>query len=183
MVLVLVFVFGVTAYNLIGDVIDKRKLDSLDRNLVELTGRINAEFGTETLAVQRYCKHDNVKFGSGPLVCAVQLVTTTNDALLGRLVEFLEGQEGLVEGVRVFENRRSLPDGSFLFSEVWKRRCSFDAYFYGSPSSVYPELDPADIARAGYDGRVLVLRCTLGTRRNFYQNIDNADIYFPLFID
>ena len=176
LVLVLVFAFGMTTYNLVGDMIDKRKLDTLDRNLIELTNRINAEFDTETLAVQRYCKHDGVKFGSGPLVCVVQVVTSTNDALLERLIGFLERQD-LISTVEI--NKSSFPDGPFQFTDVLESWCSFSA-INESLKYVYPKLHLDDTK---YSGRVLILRCTLGTLRNFYTNVDDTDKYYPLFVD
>ena len=168
LVLALAFAVGMTSYNLIGDVIDKRQLDAIDRSLVELTERINDEFGTETLAVQRFCEHNGNKLGYGPLWCVIQTVSTTNNRMLNDFFAFTAQQSDLVVETEQFAGY-DYPEGNLrLKLKRGSGWCSVSS-LRSSPQEVYPRIGLDD---TDYSGRVLTIRCSVQTRRNFYTNTD-----------
>ena len=102
-VLIIVLVaLGAVPYNQTANYIEQRKFDRIEATVVELTDRINNEFGTKTVEMQNYCRHNREVYSKGPLACSVNSIIAVEDNLGPSLFNFLRQQKDMVHDAQPY---------------------------------------------------------------------------------
>ncbi len=92
-------VVGFALYTAIANELDRRKFAQIEETVLELTDRINAEFGTETLNIDKSCSRPREKYGKGALGCLVKTQSSQKYIDHSILSQFVEAQQDLVSNI------------------------------------------------------------------------------------
>ncbi|VAW27757.1 hypothetical protein MNBD_BACTEROID07-1676 [hydrothermal vent metagenome] len=110
---VILAIVGFAVYTAVANELDRRKFVQIEQTVLELTDRINAEFGTETLSIDKSCSRPREKYGKGALGCSITSESAQKYIEYNDLLRFIQSQADVVSTVssedELFRSIRFVP--------------------------------------------------------------------------